>query len=74
MADAAAIRALEKGEATPDQQQRALRWIIEQAARTYQPTYFPDNPRDSDFAQGRRHVGLQLVTILSLSQQQLEKL
>lgn len=67
-ADAAAIQALAKGNATPDQQKRALAWIIKNCARTYDLSYRPgeDGRRDTDFAEGRRSVGLQLVMMVNV--------
>jgi hypothetical protein len=69
-----ALRALTAGTATEYQQKTALQWLVEVAAMTYDMTYMPDSARDSDFAQGRRFVGLQIVKLLNLTPQQLEKL
>lgn len=69
-ADANALQALERGEADPDQQRRALDWIITKACRTYDMTFFPgglEGQRNSDLAQGRRFVGLQIVKLLKLA-------
>lgn len=67
-ADAAAIQALAKGSASPDQQKRALKWIINTGARTYDLSYRPgeEGRRDTDFAEGRRSLGLQLVMLVNL--------
>lgn len=67
LSDAAAIQALANGDATPEQQQRALRFIIEEVAATYQSTYSPGSDRDTAFAEGKRHVGLQLVKFIKLN-------
>lgn len=48
-------------------QQRALRWIIERAAGTYDQSFTPDSPRLTDFAEGRRFVGLQIVKLLKIN-------
>lgn len=64
--DMHAVQALRRGDATPDQQKRALAWIIESAAGTYDLSYRPDSDRDTAFAEGRRFVGLQLVKLLNL--------
>lgn len=71
LADIGALQALAKGEAPPDAQQRALKWIIEKAAGTYEPSYRPgeEGERDTAFAEGRRHVGLQIVKLLKLNLQ-----
>lgn len=70
LADASAIQALHRGEATPDQQQRALKWIIESAAGTYDMPYRPggdDGNRDTLFALGKQFVGQQVVKLLKLN-------
>lgn len=66
LADVAAIQALQRGEATPDQQQRAFDWIVNQAANTYDLEYRTE-PRDHAFCSGRRFVGLQLIKLLKLN-------
>lgn len=68
-ADAAALQALEKGAASSDQQKRALRWIIYEAAATYDFPYRPgsaEGERDTLIALGRMHVGQQIVKLLKL--------
>lgn len=65
-ADAAAVQALAVGKATPDQQQRALNWMINSAAGTYDLEYRTE-PRDHAFASGRRFVGLQIVKLLKIN-------
>ena len=65
-ADISAIQALERGDANPDQQKRALAWIINELGMTYQPTHFPDE-RNTTFANGRRYVGLILVECLKIN-------
>jgi len=69
-ADVSALQALLKGEATPDQQKRALDWIIVSAAGTYEQSYRPggqDGERDTCFAEGRRFVGNQIIKALKIS-------
>lgn len=65
-ADAYALRALQDGTASPGQQQRALKWIIE-CAGTYDQAYRPASARDTDFACGMQHVGKQVVKLLNIS-------
>jgi len=65
-ADVSAIQALVRGEANPEQQKRAIDWIIMQAARTYDLHYHPDSSRDTDFALGRAFVGMELVKMTKL--------
>ena len=64
--DVSAIQALHRGDATPDQQQRALKWIVERAAGAYEFNYYPTD-RDTSFALGRAFVGQQVVKLLKLS-------
>jgi hypothetical protein len=66
VADAAALQALAKGQATELQQQRALNWIIYQATATYDLEYRPDS-RDHAFASGRRFAGLEIVKLLKIN-------
>lgn len=61
----AAIQALQRGDATEHQQKEALRWLIEEAAVTYQ-FHFYDQARATDFALGRAFVGQQIVKLLKL--------
>ena len=71
--DASALQALARGEATPDQQKRALDWFINRGAMTYEPTFHPGMPDASAFSEGRRFVGLQAVKLLHLNISQLRK-
>jgi hypothetical protein len=65
--EVAAIKAVAQGNASPDQQKRAMRTIIEKLADTYQETFCPgeDGERNSAYAQGKRRVGLMLVTYIN---------
>lgn len=70
LADAAALQALERGEADAHQQQRALRWIIERAAATYDMPFRPGGDggsRDTDFACGRMFVGQEIRKLLKIN-------
>lgn len=66
--DAAAFQALARGNATADQQKRALDWLVKKACRTYDMSYRPgeDGRRDTDFAEGQRSVGLQIVKLVNI--------
>ena len=66
-ADAAAIQAIARGDASADQQRRALDYIINNIAGTYDLSYRPDSDRDTAFAEGKRFVGLQMVKCLKLN-------
>lgn len=65
-ADASAFQALQRGDATPDQQKRALDWLITKGAGAYQFHYYPSD-RDTAFALGRGFVGQQIVKLLALN-------
>lgn len=63
----AALKALGRGEASPDQQKRALDWIVNEAAGTYDMTFHPEDDRATAFAEGKRHVGRQIVGFMNIS-------
>ena len=65
-ADVLALQALQLGEASEAQQKRALKWLIEIAAGTYEFHYYPSE-RDTAFALGRAFVGQQVVKLLKLN-------
>jgi len=57
-----ALKALEAGEATPDQQRLALQAIIKGFARTHDQSFVPDEPAShTAFLEGRRFVGNQVL-------------
>lgn len=66
VADASAIQALVNGTAEPHQQKRALQWIVERAAGTYEFNYYPSD-RDTAFALGRSFVGQQIVKLTRIN-------
>ena len=70
---AAAIQALIKGEATPDQQRGAMNWLINQACGTYNTSFSAIGDRETCFAEGRRYVGSQIVKLNTLSINALRK-
>lgn len=63
----AAIKALQSGSATADQQQRALDFIIRIVCGTYEEPFCPgeDGRRSTDYALGKRRVGTYLVSLLN---------
>lgn len=67
-ADIAAIQALNEGIATEGQQQRALAWIINNVCGYYDLSFHPgdDGRRDTDFSEGKRFCGAQIVKMLKL--------
>lgn len=66
-ADASALQALERGEATAEQQIRAIKWWVNKCALTYDMSYRPGDPHDTSFAEGRRFCGLQAVKLLKVN-------
>lgn len=71
--DAAAIQALARGDASPEQQKRALAWITNSAAMTYDETFVAGQGDVSQFLAGRRNVGLQIVKLLKVALNALPK-
>lgn len=65
-ADVTAIQQLERGEAGPEMQKRALNWIIVHASELYEQSYRPGDPHETSFAEGRRFVGNAIVKMLKL--------
>lgn len=64
---AAAAQALQRGDATPEQQKMFLKWLVHTAAGTYEVTFHPESDRASAFAEGRRFVGTQCTKLLAIS-------
>lgn len=67
VADASALQALNRGDATEEQQRRALRFVIETLCGTYDLAYRPASARDTDFALGKAYVGQQIVKLLHVN-------
>lgn len=65
-ADVYAIKALAAGKASEGQQQRALGWIVNILCGTYDLSYRPESDRNTTFAEGKRHVGNQLVKMTKI--------
>lgn len=65
--DVVAIQALHRGDADKDQQQRALKYLIETLCGTYDLAYRPASPRDTDFALGKAWCGQQIVKLLHIN-------
>lgn len=62
-----ALKAIERGEPSPEQCVRALNWIIHDLCKTGDMSYRPNSVRDSDFAEGKRFVGNQIIKMLKLN-------
>lgn len=69
----AAAQALQRGEASPDQQRQFLNWLINQACATYDISFQIEGDRETAFAEGRRFVGANVVKLLKLSTNALLK-
>jgi hypothetical protein len=65
-ADAEAIQALNRGDADPYQQVRALKWIVENACGTGEPPY-RDTDRDTVFMLGRMFVAAQIMALKAIN-------
>lgn len=65
--EAYAVQAVMHGRADEAQQKRAMRFIVERVCATYDLSYRPTSDRDTAFAEGKRHVGLQLVKFANLN-------
>lgn len=66
-ADVIALKAVAAGEATPEQQKRAIEAIILQVACADELSFCPDHrggARETDFAEGKRFVGFQLRKLI----------
>jgi hypothetical protein len=67
-ADALAIKMVAIGEATPDQQKRAIDAIVGRIACAYELSFRADDhggTRETDFGEGKRFVGLQLLKLIN---------
>lgn len=69
LADAAAIQAVARGEANPEQQRRAIAWVVEQCAGYYDVSFRPGpgGDRETAFAEGKRWVGAQVVKLTKVA-------
>lgn len=65
-ADISALKAMRYGTASPEQQQRAMAWIIECASRVSTSSYDEGHPNNRDFNEGCRHVGAQVLRLANM--------
>ena len=65
-ADIIAVQAVFTGKPQPHEQERALRWLVA-ASGLYDMSFHPEHARWGDFAEGKRHVGNQLLKALKLN-------
>lgn len=61
-----AFKSLEKGTATPEQQQYVMKFLITRGCRTHDSDWFKDD-RISSFAAGRRFVGMQIIDMVNIT-------
>jgi hypothetical protein len=73
LADLTAVQAVAAGTADGRQQQRAMKWIIENVCDTYGLGWHPDGDHASSFVAGRRFAGLQIVKAINLNVGALRK-
>ncbi len=72
-ADITAILQLERGEATPEMQKRALSWIINDVCGTYDQSYIPNDTHDTSFREGGRFCGNTIIKMLKLEPGKLRR-
>lgn len=66
-ADVSSIQALVTGTANPEQQKRAINFIVNKVCLTYDMPYRPESQRDTDFLLGRMFVGQQIVKLMKIN-------
>ncbi|QKJ88021.1 hypothetical protein PMPD1_3088 [Paramixta manurensis] len=67
-----ALKAMHKGDATAEQQQLILKEMMTMSGY-YDLSYRPNSDRDTSFAEGKRFIGAQLVKLINLSGEAIEK-
>ena len=68
-ADVSALQAMRHGEANADQQVRAMQYIVETVCDRNGMSFRPgglEGARETDFAEGRRFCGNQIVKLINL--------
>jgi len=60
----AAVKAVAEGEATSDQQKLALAWIVNDVSMTGQQSFVPGKADVTNFIEGRRSVGNQILKLV----------
>ena len=73
VADVTAVQAIARGDADEHQQKRFYRWLLAELCRVNDLSFRPDSQRASDFAEGKRFVGLQVMKLFSLNAGALAK-
>lgn len=71
--EARALKAVAVGEATSEQQKKALSWIIHRACGATLDTFAPGQPDVAAYRQGRRAVAVLITQVLLLKPDELRK-
>lgn len=66
LADASAMKALNAGTATPEQQKRALDWILKNACALPEWAYVAGDQGETNINLGRHFVGQQIMKLLTI--------
>jgi len=64
--DIRAVQAVAAGNASALEQKRALDWIVNTAAQTYEEPFVPGQDDVRSYVLGRRSVGLAIVKLIKL--------
>lgn len=72
-ADASAIQALFRGDASPDQQQRAINFIVSDVAAVPYLAFDATSERNTTFALGKQAVGHKIIQLSRLNLNQFVK-
>lgn len=74
-ADVTAVQSLLRDDADAGMRKRGMDFIIENICGTYDMSFRPgpDGTRETDIAEGKRHVGNQIVKFLKLNVSQLKE-
>lgn len=70
-ADHAALKALLRGAADEAQQRRAVDAIVKQLCGIGRTSFHPESARASDFAEGKRWVGVTLIDLANMPAEEL---
>ena len=73
LADASAIKALQSGTATPDQQKRGLEWILKKACALPEWPYVPGDADQTHMHLGRHLVGHMIMKLLQVDLAKLRR-
>lgn len=67
IADFYAVQRVAEGNANAMQQQRALKWIIEEVCGYYDLGWHPNGGEDAAFVAGRRFAGSQIIKAIKVN-------